>query len=250
MSLSVIPSALLIPPLNLVPLGLFGTLAGLRWPRFGRAVSGLAAVGLFVLSLPGVSASLLASLELGLPRDIPAGADPPGAIVVLSADAGYGAEGGILPGSGIGAITLDRMRGGAVLQREVRLPLLVTGGPLEDGAAPIADQMAESLREDFSARVKWVEPRAEDTWQNAEYSAALLRGDGVHAVYLVTSAWHMRRSLMAFRHFGIAATPAPLRFDRWPRWEIDTFVPHISSLLISYYALHEWIGCVYYAWRG
>ena len=250
MSLSTIPSALLIPPLNLVSAAVLGTIAWFRWPRFGRALSGLAAIGLFVFSLPATSQSLIASLEAGLPRDLAAPADPPGAIVVLSADAAYGGPGGVLPGSGIGAITLDRMRGGAVLQREVRLPLLVTGGPLEDGAAPIADQMAESLREDFSARVKWVEPRAEDTWQNAEYSAALLRGDGVHAVYLVTSAWHMRRSLMAFRHLGIAATPAPLRFDRWPRWEIDTFVPHISSLLISYYALHEWIGCVYYAWRG
>ena len=258
MSLGSLPSALLIPPLNLLPLGLAGlalsTLRRPRWRQLGRWATGLAVAGLFVLSLPACAEVLIWSLEAGLPRGaVPddSGAskiDRPGAIVILSGDAALGdATGGIEPGSGIGVVTLDRMRAGAVLARRTGLPILVTGYSLEEGAAPIAVQMAHSLREDFGTSARWVEPAASDTWENAQFSAKLLRADGITSVYVVTDAWHMKRSLMAFARTGIAATPAPTRFDRLPVLEMSEFVPHIWPLQASYYAMHEWIGCLYYA---
>jgi uncharacterized SAM-binding protein YcdF (DUF218 family) len=255
------PSALLIPPLNFLSWGLAGVVLATQrrkpWRRIGRWMSGLAIVGLFVLALPFTSAALLWSLERGLPHgDVPAppvasgsSTGRPEAIVILSADAGYGAKGGIEPGSGIGAMTLDRMRAGAILARRTGLPILVTGGPLEVGAEPIATQMAASLHADFGLATRWIEPRSADTWQNAEFSAKLLRADGIGAAYVVTNAWHLKRALIAFAHAGIAATPAPIRFQRPPEFKIDDFVPHISALQGSEYAIHEWIGCAYYALR-
>jgi uncharacterized SAM-binding protein YcdF (DUF218 family) len=260
-SLGSLPSALLIPPLNLLPLGLAGVaLSALRrprWRRLGRWATGLAVAGLFVLSLPACAEVLIWSLEVGLPRGaVPddsgaSKADRPGAIVILSGDAALGdATGGIEPGSGIGVVTLDRMRAGAVLARRTGLPILVTGYSLEERAVPIAVQMAHSLRDDFGTTVRWVEPAASDTWENAQFSAKLLRADGITSVYVVTDAWHMKRSLMAFARTGIAATPAPTRFDRLPVLEMSEFVPHIWPLQASYYAMHEWIGCLYYALRS
>jgi uncharacterized SAM-binding protein YcdF (DUF218 family) len=254
-SLSSLPTALLIPPLNLVPLGLAGWMLGRRWPRFGRAVAGLALAGLFVLSMPVVGNALLASLEAGLPRDItpPGKKGPdirPAAIVVLSGDAAYAGPGGLLPDDGIGRLTLERMRAGAILHRLTDLPLLVTGGRLEADAPPIAEQMARALQQDFATPVQWVEPKSIDTWQNAEFSAALLRQSGISAVYLVSDAWHIRRAAIAFRHFGIAVFPAPMRYTRAPLLEADGFVPHMTALASSYFALHEWIGCAWYAWRA
>ncbi len=256
-SLSSLPTALLIPPLNLLPLGLAGAVLVSRskspaWRRRGFAVVWLALAGLFILSLPVSSLLLMASLESGLPRQTldeyasAAGAPGPGAIVILSGNASHGDEGGIEQASGIGEITLDRMRAGALLHHRTGLPVLVTGGVLEDGAVPIATQMAASLRSEFATPVRWVEPDSIDTWENARFSAALLRESGIGGAYIVTNAWHMRRSLMAFAHFGITAVAAPIRFDPWPKLRLDDFVPSPTSLHNSYYAMHELLGCAYY----
>ena len=248
MSLGTFATAIVVPPVNLLTLGIAGAVASLRWPRLGRSVMELSLIGLTLFSLPVVSKPLIASLERGLPRAPPD--HPPAAIVILSADAGYGTNEGLETGTGIGALTLERMRAGAILQRQTHLPVLVSGGPLERNVEPIASLMATALDQDFGIPVRWTEAKSEDTWQNAEFSAPLLRAAGISSVYLVSDAWHLRRASMAFAHFGIAATPAPLRYDRWPRFQFDDFMPHASAFLHSYYAMHEWIGCVYYALRS
>jgi uncharacterized SAM-binding protein YcdF (DUF218 family) len=248
MSLGALATAIIVPPVNLLPLGLAGLAASWRWPRLGRLAIAVSLIGLTLFSLPVVSRTLIESLEWRLPRAPPD--RPPAAIVILSADAGYGTGEGFEKGLGIGAFTLERMRAGALLQRQTNLPVLVSGGELEQGAEPIAPQMARSLESEFGVPVRWIEPRSEDTWQNAESSAALLHAAGIDSVYLVSHAWHLRRAVMAFAHFGIAATPAPLRYDRPPSFTFDEFMPHASAFLHSYYAMHEWIGCVYYALRS
>ena len=260
MSLSALPTALLIPPVNLVPLGLAGLVLARFHPRLGRAVTGLALLGLLAFAMPVVSRGLIDSLQAGIAREVPArppgdaaaetpGA-PVGAIVVLSADSGGGGIGGILPWHGIGPLTLERLQAGAMLSRRLGLPILVTGGAPERGAPSIALQMARSLREDFGLAAAWIEPWADDTWQNAQFSAAMLKGSGISRVYVVTSGWHMRRALIAFRHFGLEAVPVASRFDAPPVLEAEGFIPRMSSWQKSYYALHEWIGCVYYLLRG
>lgn len=248
MSLGAFATAIIVPPVNLLPLGIAGAVACWRWPRLGRFVMAVSLIGLMLFSLPVVSRPLIASLELGLPRAPPD--HPPAAIVILSADAGYGTNEGLEKGTGIGALTLERMRAGALLQRQTGLPVLVSGGELEWGAEPIATLMARALDHEFGVPVRWIEPKSEDTWQNAEFSAPLLRAAGIDSIYVVSHAWHLRRAALAFAHFGIATTPAPLRYDRWPRFRFDDFMPHASSFLYSYYAMHEWIGCVYYALRS
>jgi len=248
MSLGAFATAVIVPPLNLLPVGLAGLALAWRWPRFARLLMAVSLIGLSVFSLPLTSRALIASLEWRLPRAPPD--RPPAAIVILGGDAGYGTDAGLEPGIGIGALTLERLRAGAILQRRTGLPVLVTGGVLAKGAEPIAVAMARSLQGEFGVPVRWVEPASEDTWQNAEFSAVMLHAAGISSVYLVTHAWHMKRAAMAFAHFGIATTPAPLRFDRPPRLSFDAFMPRATSVLNSYFAMHEWIGCVYYQLRS
>ena len=248
MSLGALATAVVVPPLNLLPLGFAGLALSWRWPRFGRLLIAVSLFGLLVFSLPVTSRSLIASLEWSLPRAPPE--QPPAAIVILSGDADYGTDAGLETGVGIGVFTLERMRAGALMAHRTGLPVLVTGGVLEPGSAPIATLMARSLRDEFGVPVRWIEPASEDTWQNAEFSAALLHAAGINSVYLVSHAWHLRRGAMAFAHFGIATTPAPLRYDRAARFNFDEFMPHASAVLNSYFALHEWIGILYYALRS
>jgi uncharacterized SAM-binding protein YcdF (DUF218 family) len=197
-----------------------------------------------MLSLPLVAQLLIWPLEAGLPLNPPPG-PLPRAIVILGGDVSDGADGD----TSVGALTLERLRAGARLGRKLGLPILVTGGPLGRAEVPLAVLMARSLAEDFAVPTAWLEPAAKDTWENAQLSGAILRQQGIDSVYLVTHPWHMRRSLMAFGALPVSATAAPTGMDAPPSWAWRDLVPQVSAWRTSYFALHEWIGCIYYALR-
>ena len=240
MSLSALPVAVTVPPLSLLPVCLAGLLIVCRRPRTGMVLLAAGLCGLTLLATPLVSGWLIASLERNLPL-IPPANDPPRAIVILSADVVRSAD---TPDLAAGSLTLERERAGASLFRRTGLPILVTGGPA--GEDTLGAVMARSLNQDFGVPVRWIEPRARDTWENAQHSATILKGQRIHSVYLVTHAWHMRRALIAFAGTGITITAAPVRLDPVRTGAVD-FVPRTSAWLASYYALHEWIGCADYA---
>ena len=202
MSLSALPTALIVPPLNLLLPCAAGLLL-MRWrPRAGRMLVWVGLAGLLVLSLPIVSDALLVSLEAGLPLAPPEDA----------------------------------------LHRRTGLPILVTGGTMDGDADSLAAIMARSLVDDFQVPVRWIEPAAQDTRENAVLGAAMLRADGIRSAYVVTHAWHMKRSVLAFAGTGVAVTAAPVRMDRIQAGDASRFVPRVRSWQDSYYALHEWIG--------
>lgn len=218
-----------------------------RWRRrLGEVLTAASCIALLVLAMPFFGGTLLVALEHHLPSD--AGPDiKPGAIVILTAD--IDRYRGDDPGFGPGRLTLERERTGGALFRRVQLPVLVTGGVLQPGDPPIAAVMAQSLRDDFQIPVRWVEPRSRDTWENAEYSTRILRANDIGAVYLVTHAWHMRRAMLAFHHFGIKVIPAPVQLDRYPDISAFFLLPSVYGWQITYYAVHEWLGYVDYALR-
>ncbi len=236
MSLRALLTALAVPPVNLLLPCLVGVLL-LRWRRrmaIALLAGGLG--GLLLLGLPIVSGTLIASLEGNLPLLAPSSA-PPGAIIILSGDAVLNA--GVQEP---GPLTLERERAGAALHRLTGLPILVTGGTVGDGDQTLAGLMTASLAADFGTSVRWIEPAAQNTAENARLSATILRAQGIGSILLVTHAWHMRRSLLAFAGTGLTVTAAPVRMDPAPKGRALDFVPRARSWQDSYYALHEWIG--------
>jgi uncharacterized SAM-binding protein YcdF (DUF218 family) len=246
MSLAALPSVLLIPPLNLFAAACLGGL-GYRW-RAGRILLGIGLGGLLLLSMPIVSGTLISVLEENLPTTPPQAA-PPAAIVILSGDETDILLGGRLAEQ-VGALTLQRELAGVLLSRQTGLPILVTGGVVYPGDPPLAQLMTQSLQTAFGMQPKWIEDKSLDTWQNAAFSAKVLKDAGIGSVYLVTSAWHMKRALVAFRAAGLLATAAPTPLDAPPRPFLHNFLPHVSSWQESYYALHEWIGYGWYLGRA
>jgi uncharacterized SAM-binding protein YcdF (DUF218 family) len=246
MSLADLPAVFIVPPLNC----LIAACAGAVWHRrrAGRVLLAGGLAGLFLLSLPLVSGTLLGALERGLPK-APGTDDPPQAIVILSGDETE-TEVDHRIGFIVGRLTLEREQQGVRLARRTGLPILVSGGQVRPGSPSLAELMAASLRDDFGAEPAWLEDRSQNTWQNAADSAAILRNAGISSVYVVTSAWHMRRALIAFRATGLAVTPAPTDPERPPVVTLQNLLPHVSSWQASYYAFHEWIGCAWYALRG
>jgi uncharacterized SAM-binding protein YcdF (DUF218 family) len=244
---------LFLPPIGLLLVALLGLLLGLhwRWRRVGWGVSLASLLALLVLAMPVTGIFLVVALESGLPVT-PTPGQPPKAIVILSAEA--------VPVDGDGArfepgkLTWERLRAGAQLARQEKLPIMVSGGMVSGGPMPahpppLADLMARGLAEQLNVPVRWRETRARDTWENAKYSAEMLRAAGIKSVYMVSHAWHLRRAIAAFARFGIVAIAAPVRMDRWPRGTLEEFVPSLAGWTQSRLALHEWIGGAYYALR-
>lgn len=248
MSLAALQTALLEPPVNLLPVIAAGLLLMRHHRRIGLWLATLGFLALLAFSLPATPWLLLTALE----RDLALATSSdhtPGAIVVLSAEDLRAVPGGIIGPPDIGAMTLQRLRAGAVLHRRTGLPLLVSGGVVRPDNPPIAQAMARVLAEEYGITARWVEDRSRTTWENAIFSAALLRRDGVERAYVVTHGWHMRRGLLAFRRAGLAGVAAPAHLTG-PR-ELDTasFVPSAHAWADSRLAMHEWLGLAWYALR-
>ena len=261
MSLKPILEALALPPANLplfILIGLYLCAAAgppvgprrrrARWQRgLGTWIAGLSFAALIALGMPAVASVLLDSLETGMSHWQAPASEPPRAIVILSGDIerGQGQPPKLMPGG----LSWERLAEGAALARHTGLPVLISGGSLRPGETPIATVMAEAMKTDFGISVRWQEIRSADTWQNAAFSALILREAGIASAYVVTNAWHMRRARLAFRKTGIAFSAAPVLRDMWPVLSVWDFVPDVHAWLISYYALHEWVGCADYALR-
>ena len=240
-------TTLVVPPISLLLLALCCTVLAARystrllWRRRFVNVAGLSLVVLTLLSLPVVGTALLASLSV--PSAEPGAA---GAIVILGGDVQRLQDNGVT----IGPLTLERLRAGAALHRQTGLPILVTGGIVDGTSRPVGALMADSLRTDFGVPVRWVEQKSFDTWENAAFSQPMLASAGIKRVLLVTHAWHMRRSILAFERHGMVPIAAPVRPDLWPRITPSEFIPRVSAWTASYFALHEWLGLAWYARRG
>ncbi|WP_306393646.1 YdcF family protein [Telluria beijingensis] len=246
--LNAIPRNLILPPGSLFLLIGFGLLARRRWPRFGTVLAASSLVLLVFLSSNAGASFLVAPLDrMTTPLLAPerSGAQ---AIVVLSA--GRLQEAPEYAGRDIpDYIGLGRLRYAAHLQRRTGMPILVSGGSPE-ALNPLADAMATALREDFGVPVRWVENRSRNTAENAAFSAALLRADGVTRVLLVTDAMHMERARTVFQRQGLAVTDAPTMFFGDQARRLGAWVPSAEGMRRSWYASYELIGIAWYRMRS
>lgn len=147
------------------------------------------------------------------------------------------------------AQTLLRLRRAAQIQRLTNLPILVSGGSPEIAALSEAELMARSLQEDFRVPVKWVEGRSDNTAQNAQRSAELLKAAGINRIFLVTDAMHMPRAKNIFLSTGLIVIPAPTGFHAQNALQPHDFLPTAGALKDSHYAMHEWLGLLWYRIR-
>ena len=238
-------SALILPPLVLVLLGVCGVLIMRRYRFIGQCLVVLAVGLLLLLSTGAGSRLLVAPLEQRSLPLMPLATVDAQAIVILGGSRLYAAPeqaGSDLPG----AQTLLRLRYGAQLQRQTGLPLLVSGGAPDGAAESEAMLMARSLREDFRVPVKWLEAGSEDTAQNALASARHLKNAGVSRILLVTDSMHMPRAKAMFKRVGLEVIAAPTAFIAQKPLSVDDFIPTANALRDSHYALHEWIGLLWY----
>jgi uncharacterized SAM-binding protein YcdF (DUF218 family) len=237
-------SSLLLPPFSLLILALIGFLLLFRHPKTAKALIVFAFALLWLASTPYVAEGSLHLLEAKTAalRTTPQGS---AAIVILGGGTYFNAP----EYSGtdtISEMTLPRLRYGARLARESKLPILVTGGTPLGNSGSEAEQMKIALEEDFRLPVRWTEGASDNTFENAQYSYATLQKAGISKIYLVTHGWHMARSSAAFKRAGLEVIEAPTAFTT--RYQIDAlaFVPRAEALRDSKIFAHEVIGLLWY----
>jgi len=237
----------LLPPLSLVILLVAGLLLHRRRPRLAMSLILLSTTALYALSTPWVGGLLQKSLEISAPVS-PAQLKTADAIVVLGsgrhlAAAEYG-------GDTLNGRSLERLRYAALLHRTSGLPILVTGGKPGGGTLAEGRIMQHVLSSEYGMAPRWVEDKALTTWDNARLSARLLHDSSIKRIVLVTHAWHLRRAVPLFEAQGLSVIPAGIQFSST---RIDSFLdvlPTPAGLRDSTFALHEWLGILWYKLRS
>jgi uncharacterized SAM-binding protein YcdF (DUF218 family) len=243
--LNLVSYGFLAPPTVFIALVLLGAVLAPRWRRAGMLICLLSSLCLFAAATPALATYLLCRIEAVLPPhpDLTKAK----AIVVLGGDVRSG-NGADIPDA-LGPFSLERVVFAAAAARRLHLPVAVTGNGVEGPHATEAALMKAVLEEQFDIPVRWSDERSATTWENAVFTAALLRPDKIDTVILVTQAWHMPRALWCFEQAGLKPLPWPaprtvLRAD-----SLGDFLPNVTALQDTFRALHEIIGAAYYRMR-
>lgn len=204
---------------------------------------------LFLLSLTPVKDALILPLENRFSPPAPEELNRAEAIVVLG--------GGVVehsPAQGgntcLSPTSLKRVVYGYTLYKKLKVPVILTGGRVLAGRdvepeASAARRVLEEMGVDSADII--TEEQSRNTWENAHYIKTTLSPGGI---ILVTSAYHMPRSIYCFEQNGMDSTPAPTdyRTDRG-RYTVVDFLPNAQAFRYSYDALHEYAGLLFYRLR-
>ncbi len=245
---------LLAQPLSLTfTLLVIGLVAGrLGWRRIGTLAGTMAALLLFVTLFTSTGAVLVQVLEDRIPRaELASGG--PSCIITL----GGGFESEIIAARGGFEMTQagDRFVETLRLAREFpEARILISGGDgsfsgAYEGDAVVGTRFFEAFGVPATRLIR--EEDSRDTFENAANTEALLAANNLENCLLVTSAFHMPRSVGLFRKLGLAVQPWPTDYRTTGRASLglDVSQPSANSQLMTT-ALREWTGLLFYYLAG
>ena len=238
--LKILVRTLLLPPggpllLATAGLWLIARQATGRVRRTGLVLLGVGLAALWLLAIPLIADALSRGVQrcpaLDLSHPVQAQA-----IVVLGGEGQRPAAPEYAGEPALHQGMLERVTYAAYLARRTGLPVAVSGSPAEAAA------MRATLARDFGVGTRWAEERSRDTFENAEFSAALLRPLGIERIVLVTDADHEWRAMQEFTSAGFDVVPAPVGLYVPRELGARSFIPNPGALARSTAALYELLG--------
>ncbi len=244
---------MLLPTNLLIGLGLVGVLLlATRFARLGRKLLVVSAVLLAICGFSPLGYWLLYPLDSRFPPwDATRGA-PDGIIVLggpIEADLSVAHN---MPVTRAGA---DRLIAGAALaHRYPNARIVFTGGSanLISNDAREADYAAEIFASLGLPKTRVImERRSRNTYENAMFSKALVAPKDGERWLLVTSAYHMPRSVGLFRKAGFTVEPYPVDWRVGTRADLLSFTGFsVDGLERTDTGWREWMGLVAYRLAG
>lgn len=245
-------------PLNFLILLLIGALAArlAGWGRLANVIVTLAVAALATLGFSPVPNGLISVLEDRFPR-ASADAPEPDVIIVLG-----GSIETMVSGTREGVLALgasaERLTDVAVLAR--RFPqarIVFTGGAADfiyQGGSEAAVARELFLSFGIAPERMRFEDKSRDTFENAVFTRALVPPKPGEVWWLVTSAFHMPRSMGVFRANGWAEArlvPYPVDYRSvGPRYRVLLEASAQHGFESAETAIREYIGLVAYRLSG
>lgn len=243
-----------LPTNFLISLGIIGALlCATRWARLGRRLAVTAIVLLAIVGFSPLGNLLLYPLESRFPPWNAASGAPDG-IIVLGGP--IDAELSVEHDTPVVRSAADRLIAGAALAR--RYPnarFVFTGGSPnlignDAREADYAGAIFESLGIAKSRLI--MERRSRNTYENAQFTADMVKPKPGERWLLVTSAFHMPRSIGLFRKAGFTVEAYPVDWRVGRGWsDVLAFTPIANDgLARTDIGLREWMGLVAYRLTG
>lgn len=245
---------LLAQPLSLVfillVLGFLLAAVGRRW--LCRFQSGLAVTLLFLTLFTSTGAVMLQVLENRIPRPVSL-PDNLSCIIIL----GGAFENEVIAKRG--GIELNQaadrfVEGLKLAQAHPAARILVSGGDGSfsgqyDGDAQTSDTFFSTFGIAPDRLIR--EDQSRTTFENATNTKQLLEANGLSNCALITSAFHMPRSVGLFRKLGIDVTPWPVDYRTSGELTLgfDFSQPSLNAQLTTT-AMREWTGLLAYFISG
>ena len=239
---------LIIIPFNVVFLLFFlGWLLLFRKPHTGKRLIGIGLVLLFICGLDFAPNYLTSLLENRIPAGhIPDNID--GIIILAGMVDMKASRPGLIELTG----QADRIIAGIILARKhPEAKLVFTGG---SGSLNQSDNLREA---DYLKKLAMllgvsedrisIERNSRNTHEHAVEIAKMLKDKSDGQWVLITSAFHIPRSLGSFRKEAINVIPYPVDFKTKSGNFTDlSLFPKISNISRFSSALHEWMGLIVY----
>lgn len=149
----------------------------------------------------------------------------------------------------LGPYSANRLLTAVQLQRKLGVPIIFSGGKVfsdSGNEAEVAGRVLRNLGLEPSKII--LDSEARNTAENALYTAKIADKHHFKNIYLVTSAFHMPRSMKSFEKQlgtdGITVVPYPCDYLVSGNTSLTFFnlCPQFNSLEKSFLALHEYLG--------
>ncbi len=154
-----------------------------------------------ILALIALCLFLVSPLPLILSRAV--------LVELLPVDSGEKAAAVVVLGRGPEENSL-RAATAATLWRAERAPLILSSGRIDAPKVAQLLKQREEIPESFIVQ----ERCSLSTYENAEFTAAIMIPRGLKSIILVTDSLHMLRSLLTFKSFGFKVIPYPVPLVR------------------------------------
>lgn len=256
----------IFPLLFIYPLGIASVLLVValillrRKSRWTAAPIGLSLAVIWLSSNVWTVNWILQSLEW---RNIPSGELPKAEAIVLL--------GGATRSASYPRVNIDLTEHGdratytAQLYKQGKAPLvIISGGRLDwyDGGTPESTDISQMFQKDYGIPASAIieDPTSMNTYENAVNVQKIMVERKIKKVLLVTSAFHMPRSLRIFRKLKMDVIPAPSDYYiskndleepfRTPEAFILGIIPNTNKLDKFTEALKEYVGTWVYILKG
>ena len=211
------------------------------WRRKEKRAASILAALTFVFYL--LCTGLVAEWTMGALESCYAPPEKPEGDVIIMLGGGAMADSPDVDGKGaLCASPANRLLTAVRLQRRLDVPILLSGGQAyeDTGAeAKIAKRILMSLG--VPEEKILTETHSINTSQNAKFSAEILREHGLAHPILVTSAFHMNRSVLNFEKQGMEVQPYPADYlvSHHPVFHYTKLRPQTEALLDNVTVLQE-----------